>query len=97
MEPVLENNLNSEDFTLWKNSPRYQANDRPIRTMSRCINYPGEKTIQKFKSLGEEHCKKNIVYQMAYKILKDHIETSPWPKSKVEPGPAPKKQSKTNM
>ena len=34
---------------------------------------------------------------MAYKILKDHIETSPWPKSNVEPGPAPKKQSKTNM
>ena len=39
-----------------------------------------EKSIQKFKSLGEEHCKRNIVYQMAYKILKDHIKTSPWPK-----------------
>ena len=56
-------------------SRRYKATNRPIRIITRCINYPGDMEIQHFKSLGEAHNKKNLVQKMVFAILTDHIET----------------------
>ena len=53
--------------------------------MERCINYPGDKEIEKYKSLGEEH---------KHQMRESNIESQSEESSKEDvgdPEPAPKK------
>ena len=72
--PILKNTLNPNQFKQWNNSRTYKSTNRHIRTIQRCINYPGAKEIKKYKCLGEKHFKQNIAHQMASYILKEHID-----------------------